>query len=364
MYRVLPEHPSLEALQKQARELQRAAADGDESCRDSLRQLNEFRHPSGEILPAKVKLTQAQFALALDYGFRNWQDLRDFVTWDPTRTVVEEGSTRRITYYPDRIAEHLAEQPLFSHTDLPWRQATVNQFHNESTCLLCLDGFRSSRVVDVNDQSLSMVVENSGEPIESADVASVDESLEALAQMHQQLAARAPALRPVWHTEVSEAWFFSTFSPRRLEDLLQTQMADVLDSIDWLVCFGEKAEAGFCHRQTGRNRLRRSDGQIAFHGFEFVHRRQSMDDVEDLLRPVAVRERVDLNWWISGWDRYMQVYGKRTETDLTVFLYLILRRICRRLAKSDVSSESFQAWLIQTAVEIHGELRRMGQEPS
>jgi len=58
------------------------------------------------------------------------------------------------------------------------------------------------------------------------------------------LAARAPALRPVWHTEVSEAWFFSTFSPRRLEDLLQTQMADVLDSIDWLVCFGEKVEAG------------------------------------------------------------------------------------------------------------------------
>ena len=60
----------------------------------------------------------------------------------------------------------------------------------------------------------------------------------------------------------------------------------------------------------------------------------------------------------------MQVYGKRTKTDLTVFLYLILRRICRRLAKSDVSSGSFQAWLIQTAVEIHGELRRMGQEPS
>ncbi|MEE3337495.1 MAG: hypothetical protein VX255_14005, partial [Candidatus Latescibacterota bacterium] len=120
-----------------ARELQRAVADGDESCGDSLRQLNESRNPSGEILLAKVKLTQAQFALALDYGFRNWQDLRGFVTWDPTRTVVEEGSTRRITYYPDRIAEHLAEQPLFSHTDLTWRQATVNQFHNESMCLLC-----------------------------------------------------------------------------------------------------------------------------------------------------------------------------------------------------------------------------------
>lgn len=364
MYRVLPQNPSLEALQKQARELQRAVADGDESCRDSLRQLNEFRNPSGEILPAKVKLTQAQFALAPRLrisqlagpaGFRDMgsDSYRRGGGFDPAYHLLSRSNRRT----PGRTAAVFAHR---SDMAAGHGQSIPQRVH----VLVVLDGFRSSRVVDVNDQSLSMVVENSGEPIESVGVASVDESLEALAQMHQQLAARAPALRPVWHTEVSEAWFFSTFSPRRLEDLLQTQMADVLDSIDWLVCFGEKVEAGFCHRQTGRNRLRRSDGQIVFHGFEFVHRRQSMDDVEDLVRPVAVRERVDLNWWISGWDRYMQVYGKRTETDLTVFLYLILRRICRRLAKSDVSSESFQAWLIQTAVEIHGELRRMGQEPS
>ncbi|MBT4611699.1 MAG: hypothetical protein HOC05_16780 [Gemmatimonadetes bacterium] len=364
MYRVLPENPSLEALQKQARDLQRSAAAGDDSCRDTLRQLDQFRRLPGDMLPTEVKLTQAQFALALDYGFRSWQELRDFVTWNPPRTVVTEGQIQRISYRPERIAEHLAEQPLFTHTDLTWRQHTIHQFHNESMCLQPLDGLRASRLVDVDDQSMCIVVESAGDVIDTADVAAADESLVALAQMHRHMMANTPALRPVWHTEVTETWYFSTYSPRRLEDLRQTNFADVLDAQDWLVRIGETAKVGFCHRQIGGNRVRRHDGEIEFHGFDCAHLRQTMADVEDLLRPIAVRQRVDLKWWISAWERYAQAHGELTQADLHVFLYLILRRICRRLAKSDVSSEGFQLWLIQTAVDALGELRNFRSERS
>jgi Family of unknown function (DUF5990)/Domain of unknown function (DUF5655) len=62
----LPDRPDLDQLRRQARELHRAAADGDTEAVRRLRQVSE-----------KTALSAAQLALAREYGFPSWARLKE-----------------------------------------------------------------------------------------------------------------------------------------------------------------------------------------------------------------------------------------------------------------------------------------------
>ena len=62
----LPDRPHLDQLRRQARELQRAAAAGDDTARRQVRSVA----PAG-----RVTLASAQLAVARQYGFASWPKL-------------------------------------------------------------------------------------------------------------------------------------------------------------------------------------------------------------------------------------------------------------------------------------------------
>ena len=76
----LPVQPSLEYLRKRAKDLLRLHDRGDPSCCEVLRALRRFAQADDSaILSASCQLQEVQFALALDYGFRDWNHLKAFV---------------------------------------------------------------------------------------------------------------------------------------------------------------------------------------------------------------------------------------------------------------------------------------------
>ena len=80
MARILPPDPHLDHLRNEAKSLLRAHRDGEAAACATLRLLHRFQDASDEeILRASVALHEARFALALDYGFRSWEDLRKHV---------------------------------------------------------------------------------------------------------------------------------------------------------------------------------------------------------------------------------------------------------------------------------------------
>ena len=73
----LPPKPSLEHLRNQAKDLLRAQRHGDAPGCQVLRRLRQYADiPDEELLAAKVRLREAQLALALDYGFESWEEMR------------------------------------------------------------------------------------------------------------------------------------------------------------------------------------------------------------------------------------------------------------------------------------------------
>ncbi len=77
MSRLLPIHPDLEHLKNEAKALLKAHDRGDASACAALRRLRRFAGAAdAEILAATLSLTEIQFALAMDYGFPSWDDLR------------------------------------------------------------------------------------------------------------------------------------------------------------------------------------------------------------------------------------------------------------------------------------------------
>jgi hypothetical protein len=76
MSRSLPERPNLEQLRKQAKDLLKAQRQGDASVCPVLRHLPRFAGSSDEdVLKARLSLSEAQHALAREYGFKNWAAL-------------------------------------------------------------------------------------------------------------------------------------------------------------------------------------------------------------------------------------------------------------------------------------------------
>ena len=80
MIRSLPTAPNMEHLKKQAKDLRKSHNNGNPECCDVLRHLHQFRELSNkEILDSSLLLNEAQLALALDYGFKSWGDLKKHV---------------------------------------------------------------------------------------------------------------------------------------------------------------------------------------------------------------------------------------------------------------------------------------------
>jgi len=80
MARSLPSQPNLDQLRIQAKEIVKAHRSKDASVCDPLRRLKRFADASdADIFAAKLTLTDAQYALALDYGFPSWDALKKHV---------------------------------------------------------------------------------------------------------------------------------------------------------------------------------------------------------------------------------------------------------------------------------------------
>ena len=80
MSRLLPIQPDLDHLKNQAKDLLKAHRGGDTFACVPLRRLRRFAIATdADILSAPLTLTQAQFALAMDYGFPSWDELRRVV---------------------------------------------------------------------------------------------------------------------------------------------------------------------------------------------------------------------------------------------------------------------------------------------
>ena len=80
MSRSLPPHPSLDKLKHQAKELLKAHKRGDAEACATLKRHHRFTASSTkDVLAAAVSLQEVQHALALDYGFKGWKEMRDHV---------------------------------------------------------------------------------------------------------------------------------------------------------------------------------------------------------------------------------------------------------------------------------------------
>ena len=80
MVRFLPPQADLDHLKNEAKALHKAHRRGDPEVCGILRHVHRFKDASSaQILAAELPLTEAQFALAMEYGFSGWKELRDAV---------------------------------------------------------------------------------------------------------------------------------------------------------------------------------------------------------------------------------------------------------------------------------------------
>ena len=130
----LPQHPDLDQLRAQARELQRAVRGG---TRAALTRVTKF-HP-GPPAAENFPLTAAQLVLAREHGFASWARMRRYVqivtarAWDPSQPApANEPLDNRflrlacLTYSGDDAADRAAaSQVLAEHPELPRRSLFV-----------------------------------------------------------------------------------------------------------------------------------------------------------------------------------------------------------------------------------------------
>lgn len=80
MTRPLPPNPTLKHLRNEAKAIRKALKAADRKACPPLRCLNRFAKATDEeILAADIPLKEVQFALAMDYGFKSWAEMKRFV---------------------------------------------------------------------------------------------------------------------------------------------------------------------------------------------------------------------------------------------------------------------------------------------
>jgi hypothetical protein len=95
MTKQLPPKPSLENLAKQAKGILKAHQNKDEAVCPRLKALNRFAKASDkEILDGELNLADAQFVLAMEYGFKSWNEMK---------MHVESPAQERVFSHPDDL---------------------------------------------------------------------------------------------------------------------------------------------------------------------------------------------------------------------------------------------------------------------
>jgi ankyrin repeat protein len=100
----LPAHPDLAQLRHQAKDLLRAAKQGDASAEERLRAASD-----------RITLSAAQLALAREYGFPSWAKLKTEVT---RRAILDDRDTDRLLVLLEQEPE-LATSPMEHWCDHP-----------------------------------------------------------------------------------------------------------------------------------------------------------------------------------------------------------------------------------------------------
>jgi hypothetical protein len=132
MPRALPSRPNLDQLKHKAKDVLKAYRAGAPSACLVLRRLPRLASASpAEIFAAKVTLNDVQFALAQDYGFTNWAELKRFAEAAgprPQPSLKREGSAVWIEGVPrlgwglNRDCTYLgALEAALAVTERPWR---------------------------------------------------------------------------------------------------------------------------------------------------------------------------------------------------------------------------------------------------
>ena len=124
--KTLPVSPDLSHLKNQAKQLLRAARNGES---EALRRFAELLPSARGLDPAgragrELALHDAQSVIARDYGFRSWSELKHYVEW--TRSVAAERLRTWLAWVLEGNAAQrhlarrtLAEQPALFGQD-PW----------------------------------------------------------------------------------------------------------------------------------------------------------------------------------------------------------------------------------------------------
>ncbi|MCC7409939.1 MAG: hypothetical protein IT442_17870 [Phycisphaeraceae bacterium] len=106
MSRTLPNKPSLRYLKEEAKDLLKAQRRGEPGVCAVLRRLRRFRDSTDvQMLAAPVELHEAQFALAMEYGFANWDDMMRHVKTLDEAVVFRDGRAAGVSITGDRLRQ-------------------------------------------------------------------------------------------------------------------------------------------------------------------------------------------------------------------------------------------------------------------
>jgi hypothetical protein len=115
MSRTLPPRPDFTQLKHQAKDLLRAHERKDASCCATLRRLRQFASADdADVLAGPLALHEAQYALAMEYGFASWNALKRHVekaTGRPNRVRREKDRT----YIPGLDKHPIGNDGLHEH---------------------------------------------------------------------------------------------------------------------------------------------------------------------------------------------------------------------------------------------------------
>ena len=125
MPKLLPPDPSLDQLQKQAKDLQKACRAGERTALEWFQSLHPaYEDMSIEAIPAvKFPLRDAQLAIAREYYFQDWARLKEYITWD---LAVQRQDVRKIEVLleekPSRIDQKIMQ---FRRDGSTWSNAPM-----------------------------------------------------------------------------------------------------------------------------------------------------------------------------------------------------------------------------------------------
>ncbi len=208
--KTLPANPSLEHLKFQAKDLAKSRTDRDPEAAQRIREFHpKFRSSTdAEIAAAKFTLSDAQLAIAREYGYASWARLKAQVetskTPDPNRPIherIEDSNFRKAVDLLDAgdetgLRAHLASHPNLAHERVVFGGG--NYFRNPFLLEFCAENPIRHRRLPPNIVEIARIILEAGA---KSDRASVNSTLGVVcsgvcrARMRRPGAADRPAMR-------------------------------------------------------------------------------------------------------------------------------------------------------------------------